>query len=245
MKKTIYALGVFDGVHVGHGELLRQCRGLSQAYGCLAGAVTFGTHPDTQVLGKAPLLLSSLRDRKRLLETRFSMDTVVVLPFDEKMCRMSWQDFLALLTQDYGAAGFVCGADFRFGSRGLGNASLLEDYCKDRGLPSRVVPEQTIHGIRVSSTHIRSLLERGMPEEAALVLGHPHILTAVPDARGSFCLPPELVRPKAGTYQARLHAGETHKEIRLQISEDGTVRTDAPEAAFGREVTVELLSFLG
>ena len=245
MKKTIYALVVFDGVHVGHGALLRQCRSLSREHGCLAGAVTFGTHPDAQVLGKAPVLLSSLRERRHLLETRYSMDTVVVLPFDENMRRMSWQDFLALLTEDYGAAGFVCGADFRFGSFGRGTASLLEDYCQRRGLPCSVVPEQTIHGIRVSSTHIRALLEQGRPEEAALFLGHPHILTATPDARGRFCLPPELVRPKAGIYRARLPVGETHQEVLLAIAEDGTACIDPPEAVSGGEVTLELLTFLG
>lgn len=243
MKKTIYALGVFDGVHVGHAQLLQQCRRLSQENGTLAGAVTFGTHPDMQVFGKAPVLINNLPDRERLLKTCVPMDTVVVLPFDEKMRTMPWQDFLRMLQRDHGAAGFVCGEDFCFGNRGEGTALLLENYCRDQQLPCCVVPEQTIHGIRVSSTHIRKLLEAGDLEEALRFLGHPHLITGNVDAMGNLMLPEGLVAPGYGTYQANILMDGTTRRSVISILADRTVTLS--RAFWGKTVTLELIQRIG
>ena len=176
MNKTIYALGFFDGVHLGHQALLRACRELADKTGCKAAAVTFSSHPDTLVLGNTPALINTIEDRVRLLKEN-GMDEVVVLPFDKKMQTMYWQDFLAMLRKNYNAAGLVCGHDFRFGSRGTGNADLLTAYCQEHHIPCAIVPEQKLEEITVSSTHIRSLLEEGKMEDAAAFLGHPHILS--------------------------------------------------------------------
>lgn len=175
-EKTIYALGFFDGVHLGHAALLAACRKLAAEQDCKAAAVTFSSHPDTLVLGKTPKLINTIEDRVRLLKAA-GMDDVIVLPFDRKMQTMSWQDFLCLLREHYGAAGLVCGHDFRFGNQGSGNAQLLQDYCKEKGMPWAVVPEQKLEDVTISSTHIRTLLEQGQMEEAARFLGHPHMLT--------------------------------------------------------------------
>ena len=173
--KTIYALGFFDGVHLGHQALLEACRHLAEGNGCAAGAVTFASHPDTLVMGKTPLLINTVQDRQRLL-LAYGVRDVLVLPFDEELKNMPWRDFLEdLLQKD--AAGFVCGEDFRFGSRGEGNARLLADFCRERELPWAVVPEQCLDGVRISSSHIRSLLEEGQTEAANRFLGHPHFLT--------------------------------------------------------------------
>lgn len=177
MKDTIFALGFFDGVHIGHGALLAACRRLASEQGCAAGVVTFGSHPDTLVLGSTPHLINSPKDREWLLRERFSMDTVVTLPFDETMRTMPWQEFLTVLREKMGAVGFVCGEDFRFGYRGQGRAALLEAYCEQEGLPCAVIPDQMIDGIRVSSTYIRQQLETGDMATAVKFLGHPHILS--------------------------------------------------------------------
>ena len=118
MNKTIYALGFFDGVHVGHAALLDRCKTLAREENYRAGVVTFAAHPDTLVLGNTPPLINTPYDREKLLRERFSMEQVVTLPFDEQMHTMPWRDFLNMLIRDYAAAGFVCGEDFRFGYRG-------------------------------------------------------------------------------------------------------------------------------
>ena len=175
-EKTIYALGFFDGVHIGHQALLKECRRLAESHHCKAAAVTFSSHPDTLVLGKTPKLINTIKDRVRLLKEA-GMDDVVVLPFDKQMMTMPWQEFLMLLREHYHAAGLVCGHDFRFGNRGEGSAQLLQTYCTGNNMVCAVVPEQTLDGITVSSTHIRTLLEAGQMEAAAKFLGHPHILS--------------------------------------------------------------------
>jgi len=175
-NKTIYALGFFDGVHMGHQALLKECRRLADEAGCMAAAVTFSSHPDTLVQGVTPRLINTIEDRVRLLK-QFGMDDVIVLPFDKKMMSMPWQDFLTLLVECYGAAGLVCGHDFRFGNRGEGNAQLLAQYCREKGMSCAVVPEQKLGEVTVSSTHIRVLLESGDVEQANRFLGHPHILS--------------------------------------------------------------------
>jgi len=175
MNKTIYALGFFDGVHLGHQALLAECRRLADESGCQAAAVTFSSHPDTLVLGKTPRLINTIEDRVQLLKA-FGMDEVIVLPFDKQMMTMPWQEFLLLLRETYGAAGLVCGRDFRFGNRGEGSAEKLKAYCTQRKLLCSIVEDQHLDGIRVSSTHIRNLLEAGNLEEAIRFMGHPHVL---------------------------------------------------------------------
>lgn len=175
-KNTIYALGFFDGVHLGHQALLSQCVRLAEKTGARAGVVTFVGHPDALVRGTSPLLINTYGDRKMLLE-RYHMDTVLELPFDRALMQMPWKAFFHLLMEEHGAAGLVCGEDFRFGDRGEGNAVLLQEACEAAGIPCCVVPQQTLDGVTISSTHIRSLLEAGEMAEAVRFLGHPHFLT--------------------------------------------------------------------
>ena len=209
--KRIFALGFFDGVHLGHQALLRTCRALADQYGYEAGAVTFGVHPDTLIRGSTPPLISTVPDREWLLREVYHMDTVVTLPFDERLRTMPWLQFLRMLSSEYGAAGFVCGEDFRFGTRGEGSAALLAEYCATEWLPCAIVPEQTLDGIRISSTHIRKLIEDGKMESATRFLGHPYRLTGTvvhghrlgrklgfPTA--NLRLPPEVVVPRFGVY---------------------------------------------
>ena len=111
MNKTIYALGFFDGVHMGHGALLCAVRTLAKEHSTQAGVVTFGNHPDKLVMGAAPELINTLADRDRLLR-RSGIDDVIVFPFDRKLKAMPWRDFIAMLMEKHNAAGFVCGEDF-------------------------------------------------------------------------------------------------------------------------------------
>ena len=262
-NRYIYALGFFDGVHLGHQALLRACASLALAEGLEPGAVTFGTHPEALTHGGAPVLINTPADRERLLR-RF-VRRVVTLPFDEHIRTMAWEDFLELLVRDYGAAGFVCGDDFRFGHKGAGNGALLERWCRERGLPFAQVPEQTLEGLRVSSTHIRTLLEEGRLEEADRFLGHAHILsgTVVPGKQlgrrlgiptANLRLPEGTVRLKHGVYACRCrlegrdYAAVTNIGLRPTVSGEGvTVEPwilDWEGDLYGKEITLEFLAFL-
>lgn len=213
-EKTIYALGFFDGVHLGHQALLAACRDLAAETGAKTGVVTFSGHPDTLVLGKTPPLINSPQDRRLLLQELGGVEQVVTLPFDREMMNMPWQDFFQMLLKDYGAAGLVCGEDFTFGRRGEGKAALLQRACAKARIPCRVVRQRTYSGVVVSSTHIRSLLEAGEMEKAVAFLGHPHVLTGqvipghqlgrtigIPTA--NLALPQGVICPRHGVYACK------------------------------------------
>ena len=106
-QKIIFALGFFDGVHLGHQALLKACKALAEKHSCRAGVVTFTVHPDALVLGKAPVLLTTTEDRKRLLQA-YGAESIWELPFDKEIMTTHWADFLTRLVES-GAAGFVCG----------------------------------------------------------------------------------------------------------------------------------------
>lgn len=209
--KTIYALGFFDGVHIGHGALLRACKQLAAAQSCRCGAVTFTSHPDGLVSGTAPKLINTASDRAMLMRQLYGMDCIVELPFDNAMRNTSWQSFYRMLCSRYGAAGFVCGHDFRFGKGGEGTAKLLQEICAKDGIPCMVIPEQKLEGTTVSSSYIRSLLLQGDIRRANAFLGHPHIFTGtvVPGQQlgrtlgtptANLLLPDTLLCPKFGVY---------------------------------------------
>jgi riboflavin kinase/FMN adenylyltransferase len=265
MKKIIYALGYFDGVHLGHQALLAACRDLAQQQKCLCGAVTFLGHPETLLLGTAPGLINTPDDRKKLLQQQFHMDSVVELPFDEVLMATSWQDFLTDLVENYGAAGFVCGTDFRFGKSGQGTAKLLQAFCRENNLACCMVEQQFLDGIRVSSTHIRSCLEAGKIREANRFLGHPYMLTGVvqsgkqlgrtigiPTANLSY--PDPLLHLPYGVYACKVHfdgkayPAVTNIGVRPTVSGKGiTVEShllDFSGDLYGKTVEISFYDFI-
>lgn len=216
--KTVYALGFFDGVHRGHAGLLTACRRMADGLSCRAGVVTFLSHPDELVYGKAPALITTPEERDRLMKTAFSMDAVIKLPFDKAMMTMPWMDFYNMLRREYSCVGIVVGEDFRFGDRGAGNAGLLRQACEADGIPCTVVPQLTLDGEVVSSTYIRRLLRDGEVRRAESFLGHPYSLTGtvihgrglgrtlgIPTANLAF--PEGLEVPKFGVYACAAAVG--------------------------------------
>jgi len=248
-NKSIFALGFFDGVHLGHQALLQECVALAKTVGGTPWALTFDVHPQDLVQGKAPLLINTPQDRRLLLE-QFGMEGIYTLQFDKQMQTMPWQDFFRYLTEELQAAGLVCGQDFRFGYRGEGNAETLQRACRERNIPCVIVPEQTKNGIRISSTHIRQLMESGQLDQAVAFLGHPHILSGtvisgrklgrtigIPTA--NLQIPEGVILPPCGVYACKVRFdGSTH----LAVTNIGSRPTVG-----GHHVTVEpwILDFTG
>ncbi len=262
-KKTIYALGYFDGVHLGHKALLTACTQLANSRDCDSGAVTFSGHPQQLLSGSAVHLINTDRDRREILLR--DVNTVVELAFTEDLMAMPWQDFIGMLISDHHSAGFVCGSDFRFGSKGEGTAQLLQEYCQKENLVCSVVEQQYLDGIRISSTHIRGLLEGGEILEANRFLGHPHILcgTVQPGKQlgrtigfptANLPYPDELLKLPHGVYACRATVdGVSYNAItnigtRPTVSgQDVTVESHLPDFSgdlYGKTVTLEFLDFI-
>ena len=260
--KRIFALGFFDGVHLGHQALLRECVALAEKTGAQTAAITFEAHPKSLFSAPTPLI-STIQDRKRLLG-RYGMNQVHVFPVSWEIMGKPWEQFLQELL-DCGAAGFVCGDDFRFGHFGAGNAEKLQQFCALRNLPCIIVPEQSIDGIRISSSYIRKQLEEGDMATAVRFLGHPYELTGtvvhghrigrtlgIPTA--NLLLPENLVIPKFGVYICKAVIGGiaypavTNIGTRPTVSGSGiTVEPwilDFEGDLYDREITLEFYRFL-
>jgi len=263
MKKYIYALGFFDGVHLGHQELLRQCRRLAQAHGCSPAAITFDRHPKSLFTDTPTVLISTIPDRVLLLR-RYGMEAVRVIPVTRENMSQPWLAFLEELVQR-DAAGFVCGDDFHFGHRGEGDAEKLSIFCREHGLPCAVVPEQTVDAIRISSTYIRRQIETGDMATAVKFMGHPYTLTGtvihgkqlgrrlgIPTA--NLRLPGGLAIPKFGVYACRVlldgiwYPAVTNIGTRPTVAGEGiTVEPwilDYSGDLYDREITLEFFKFL-
>jgi riboflavin kinase/FMN adenylyltransferase len=172
-EQTIYALGFFDGVHLGHQALLQECRRLAEENECPSAVMTFRTHPAKVLKGEEPPRITTNDDRRDLLFA-YGIDIVEERFFDKATMETPWEEFMDKFLRP---AGFVCGDDFHFGAGGLGTGETLTKWCEEAGIPCVIVPQQEIDGVRVSSTHIRSLLEAGKIREANRFLGHPHRFT--------------------------------------------------------------------
>ena len=227
MKQRVIALGFFDGVHLGHGALLRRAADEARSRGCTAAVVTFDRLPREVVTGISCPLINTPADRQELMERLYGIDEVIMLPFDRDMMNTEWDAFVTeLLVKQYGAVHLVIGDDHRFGRKNAGTPALLQELCGNLGIGCDVIPEVQLDGIAVSSTHIRSLLEDGDMKRAAAFLGHPHQLTGtvrrgnqigrtigVPTA--NLPLPDGVLIPAHGVYAAQvvLPGGSRHAAV--------------------------------
>ena len=262
-NKRIFALGFFDGVHRGHQALLSECVRLARAMDCETAAITFERHPQSLFRADVPPLLTTLEDRFRLL-LRYGIDHVYPFPVTAEVLGKHWEDFLLEL-MEWGAVGFVCGHDFHFGSRGAGDAEKLRQFCRERKLPCVVVPEQTMDGVRISSTYIRRQIEEGDMATAVRFLGHGHMLTGTvvtgrklghklgfPTA--NIELPENVIVPRHGVYACRAYVGPKSWMAVCNVGNRPTVRghqirtetwlLDFEGDLYGKAVTLEFLYFL-
>ena len=263
LEKRIFALGFFDGVHLGHQALLRECVRRARSMDVETAAITFERHPQSLFHTDIPPLLTTIRDRFRLL-LRYGIDHVYPLPVTAEVMGKPWRAFLLEL-MEYGAAGFVCGHDFRFGSRGEGNAELLRQFCRERKLPCVIVPEQNLDGVRISSSYIRKQIGEGDMATAVRFLGHGHMLTGTvvtgrrlgrslgfPTA--NIELPQGVIVPRHGVYACRAYVGENSYMAVCNVGSRPTVQghqvrtetwlLDFSGDLYGQSVTLEFFWFL-
>lgn len=216
MNRTVIALGFFDGVHRGHGALLEMTVRRARELDAVPAAFTFDRPPKEVVTGRPVGLINTSEDRRDLMQRLYGIRQVIIAPFDNAMMTMPWQEFIdRLLVGTYGAVHLVAGHDYHFGHRNQGDPQKLQARCRELGIGCDIIPQVTLDGITVSSTHIRKLLEEGDVETARAFLGHPHVLTqtvghgrqlgrtiGIPTA--NLVAPPHVLLPKRGVYAAKI-----------------------------------------
>ena len=175
--KRVIALGFFDGVHRGHGALLRTVANTARKLNATAAAFTFDRHPASVITGHDVPMLSGMEDRVWLMRRYYGIDEVIVASFDA-MQKMDWQDFITeYLVRELGCIHVVAGHDFHFGYMGKGNPDRLKAKCAELGVGCDIIGKIEQDGITISSTYIRNLIAQGEMDRATEFLGHPHVLT--------------------------------------------------------------------
>ncbi|MEA4813716.1 MAG: riboflavin biosynthesis protein RibF [Oscillospiraceae bacterium] len=271
MRDKVIALGFFDGIHLGHGELLKRAALRAKEKELKPAVFTFDLHPDTLITGDNIQLINSADDRTGLISRLYGIDNVIFSHFDKRMMKMPWENFITdMLVGDYGAAHLVAGHDFHFGYRGEGNPERLVQKCAELGLGCDIVPRVELDGITISSTYIRTLIAQGEMERAEMFLGHPHCLTnkvtrgrrigsSIGFPTVNLAIPKHVIVPAKGVYATRLYIdgfdapkyGVTNVGMRPTVNTDPTLVTVETNILgcdcgdlYGKTVRVEFLSHM-
>jgi len=209
------AIGVFDGVHRGHQQLITQMVEAAHSTDDVAIVLTFDPHPAI-TLGHEPLpLLTTVEERAELLAA-LGLDVLVVLPFTPVTARTPAADFVEALMHHLRLTALWAGPDFALGHRREGDIPFLLRLGAERGFTMRVVEPLVWEGHLVSSSRVRAALKAGDIPQATGCLGHPYRLAGsvihgrelghsigVPTVNIS--PPPERLIPTGGVYACLAH----------------------------------------
>lgn len=258
-RGLLATVGMFDGVHLGHRDLLEQLVRLGKRLDMATAVVTFGNHPlEVVAPERAPGLLLPYPAKVEQLRLQ-GVDRVICLEFTPALRQMSAGDFLEMLRRDYDVRGLLLGYNNRLGHDAPKTLEQYQELGKDRGVEIYLADEYRQAGEKVSSSVIRRLIENGDVAKAAQLLGHPYAISGkvvkgrqigrtigFPTANLTPDTPRQLI-PGEGVYEARAlgHAalvnignrptvGGHHRTIEVHI-------IGLSEDLYGKELTVEFI----
>lgn len=266
LRNSWLTIGVFDGVHRGHQEILRRLTVEGHQAGAPAVVLTFSPHPATVLSGREVKCLTTPDERADLLSA-WGVDVVITYEFDRALADTSAQDFVARLKGPLDFHHLLVGYDFALGKGREGNAARLASIGKRLGYTVEIIPAVSDESGVISSTEIRKLVATGEVGEAANLLGHPYSLhgpVISGDSRGhqlgfptaNIEYPSSKVLPSNGVYACRAHiAGLDYQAavnvgVRPQFHSD--VHTPLVEAhvldfdrdLYGQDVRLEFMARL-
>lgn len=226
VRQTAVAIGVFDGVHLGHQEVLEEVVATAHGAGHEAVALTFDPHPLELVApDKAPALLTSVPQRLALFDD-LGVDVCGILSFAEIRDLTPDVFVTEVLVSRLRVAGVIVGVDWRFGRDRAGDVDLLQRMGNEHDFSVRPVQlVRQLDGEVVSSTRIRNALDQGDVVLATRLLGHPFIIEGHVihgDSRGrelgvptaNLHVPDRLAVPTHGIYATRSHhEGSVYRSV--------------------------------
>ena len=254
------ALGSFDGLHLGHRQVIGNTL---SAPGLRPAVITFQQNPSVS-LQKKPVPLLTTNEQKLALLEEMGVEVVYLLPFD-RIRDMEPEDFVEALYRICRVRALSCGFNFRFGKNGRGDAGLLKELCREKGISLSVTPPVSVAGETVSSTRIRACLEQGDVQQAGQLLGRPFGYDfevthgrqlgrtwGTPTINQPF--PQGYVLPRFGVYaslvevEGQKYYGVTNIGVKPTVGSDCALsETWIPEFSgdlYGKKVPVELLDFI-
>jgi riboflavin kinase/FMN adenylyltransferase len=246
------AIGVFDGVHLGHQAIIGQACDDARKNGAQSVVITFDRHPNAVVAPKnVPLLIYPLQARLAAIES-LGVDVTFLIHFDKKFSEIPGEEFIRGLARDFGAIrGISVGETFMFGCHRSGNVELLKSLQGELGYTLRALPDISLDGQPVSSTRIRETIRAGQLDAAGMLLGRPYTLCGevVAGARIGRTLgfptanlnTAGIVVPPAGVYAANALVDEKVRRAAVNIGHRPTMYSSAG----GLSVEAHLLDFNG
>lgn len=167
------ALGMFDGVHIGHRSLLNTAKADAQKLNCSAVAFTFDRHPK-EVLGRKQRLLTTSEEKVRIINSLGLK--VHMAKFTKEYASLEPEKFLDLLREDYDIKEIIVGFNFNFGKNAKGDAEYLKQYCKANDIILKIIQPVSHRSQVASSTIIRACLAEGDIEKANEMLQMPYFI---------------------------------------------------------------------
>lgn len=251
-KKVCLAIGVFDGVHLGHQQIIRQTINDARQHEAVSLIVTFDKHPNAIVApDRVPPLIYSPPQKFRAIES-LGADALLEIHFDEGFSQQTGEQFIRNLGHELGRLQSICvGADFVFGHKRSGNVALLKNLGAEIGFQVHGLAAVSLDGEVVSSTRIRETIRVGNFDAAGQMLGRAYSLAGKVvhgDQLGQQLGFPTanlettgMLLPPNGVYAA--HASVSGKSFRavLNIGRRPTIQNQTPEP----RVEVHLLDFHG
>lgn len=176
-KKVCLAIGFFDGVHLGHQQIIRQTVADAELHEALAIVITFDRHPKTIVApDRVPPLIYSLDQRLRAIAST-GADTTLLIHFDKGFSLQTGEEFIRHLQADFPHIQSICvGSSFTFGHKRSGNVALLQKFGQELKFSVHGLAAVSLDGEVVSSTRIREAIQRGQLDLASQMLGRPYAL---------------------------------------------------------------------
>lgn len=261
-SKSILALGMFDGVHLGHQALIRLAHRAAGEMGAQTVAFTFSDAPG-KLLG-LPVTSLSTPDQRRAWLREAGADRVDMVDFTQSFADLSPEGFLDYLQARYRVVALAAGFNYTFGKFGAGTAQTLRELGQKRGIRILIADPVRMDGESVSSTRIRSLVSQGRMEAARALLGRPYTLTGrvIPNRHigrtlgyptANLSLTDQLLPPDGVYATVALVNGESRRAV-TNVGKNPTVggneRTvetfllDESASLYGAELSVGFLSYL-
>ena len=162
IDKTAVALGNFDGVHLGHQELIRETVKQGEADGVKSAVFTFSNHPSNIIPGAKAVKSILTEDRKSEIIESLGVDYLFNVPFTEELMNLEAEDFVKeILVDRLNVKTAFCGFNYQFGARAFGTPEILEIYGEKYGFDVFEMAPFEIDGKVVSSSLIRLLISKG------------------------------------------------------------------------------------
>jgi len=172
-KKRYIALGVFDGVHLGHQKLIKLTVDKAGKNDGISMVVTFDPHPDIIINpGSNVFLLTTLEERINLIK-KLGVDAFLIIKFNKMMSKMPPEDFISrILVDSLQVKELFVGFNYKFGFQGKGNTDILREYSKFYKFKTNILKPISVNNTIISSTRIKDYISLGKIEKAKKLLGH-------------------------------------------------------------------------